>query len=138
LNRINAFSSVFGGEADVCMLALFYSFVANDTVTGRHIRAVGGNKHAAKLSGVKSRRIDFLVMMNMSVLAALAGMIFVGCGSRGPSFFCRQDRLGRFIGTHQSCPYGSRVTSQGAWNDVDICARRDMDPAADFGFEGGN
>ena len=32
---------------------------------------------AAALSGVKDRRIDFFVMMNMSVLAAVAGMIYV-------------------------------------------------------------
>ena len=48
------------------------------TVIGRHIYAVGGNRHAAELSGVKTKKVNFLVMMNMSVLAALAGMIFVG------------------------------------------------------------
>ena len=60
------------------LLVLLYGFVASRTVVGRHIYAVGGNKHAAELSGVRGKRIDFLVMMNMSVLAALAGMIFVG------------------------------------------------------------
>ena len=60
------------------VLVLIYGFVASKTVVGRHIYAVGGNKHAAELSGVRSKRIDFLVMMNMSILAALAGMIFVG------------------------------------------------------------
>ena len=60
------------------VLVLLYGFMASKTVVGRHIYAVGGNKHAAELSGVRSRRIDFLVMVNMSVLSALAGMIFVG------------------------------------------------------------
>ncbi|MGJ6979560.1 multiple monosaccharide ABC transporter permease [Aestuariimicrobium soli] len=58
-------------------LVLVYSFVAGRTIVGRHVYAVGGNRHAAQLSGVKTKRIDFLVMVNMSVLAALAGMIFV-------------------------------------------------------------
>lgn len=58
-------------------LVIIYSFVTNHTVFGRHIYAVGGNRQAAKLSGVKDRRVDFFVMMNMSVLAAVAGMIFV-------------------------------------------------------------
>ncbi|WP_022910538.1 multiple monosaccharide ABC transporter permease [Aestuariimicrobium kwangyangense] len=58
-------------------LVLVYSFVAGRTILGRHVYAVGGNRHAAQLSGVKTKRIDFLVMVNMSVLAALAGMIFV-------------------------------------------------------------
>lgn len=62
----------------LAVLVLFYGFVSTRTVVGRHIYAVGGNKHAAELSGVRSKRIDFLVMMNMSILASLAGMIFVG------------------------------------------------------------
>lgn len=57
-------------------LVLIYGFVSSRTITGRHIYAVGGNRLAAELSGVKSKRINFLVMMNMSVLAALAGMMF--------------------------------------------------------------
>jgi putative multiple sugar transport system permease protein len=60
------------------VLVVVYSFVTNSTVFGRHIYAVGGNRMAAALSGVKDRRIDFFVMMNMSVLAAVAGMIYVG------------------------------------------------------------
>ena len=59
------------------VLVLFYSFITRNTIFGRHIYAVGGNKLAAELSGVKSRRVNFLVMMNMSILASLAGMIFV-------------------------------------------------------------
>jgi putative multiple sugar transport system permease protein len=60
------------------VLVLFYSFVTRNTTFGRHIYAVGGNWHAAELSGVNIRRINFLVMMNMSILASLAGMIAVG------------------------------------------------------------
>ncbi len=62
----------------LAVLVLIYGFVSTRTVIGRHIYAVGGNKPAAELSGVRGKRIDFLVMMNMSILAALAGMIFVG------------------------------------------------------------
>jgi putative multiple sugar transport system permease protein len=58
-------------------LVILYSFITRNTIGGRHIYAVGGNRVAATLSGVKDRRVDFFVMMNMSVLAALAGMIFV-------------------------------------------------------------
>jgi putative multiple sugar transport system permease protein len=56
---------------------LFYSFVTRNTIFGRHVYAVGGNRLAAELSGVKSKRVNFLVMMNMAILSALAGMIFV-------------------------------------------------------------
>ena len=58
-------------------LVIIYSFVSQRTIVGRHVYAVGGNKHAAELSGVRTKRVNFLVMMNMSILAALAGMIFV-------------------------------------------------------------
>ena len=72
------------------VLIILYSFVTRSTIFGRHIYAVGGNWHAAELSGVKIKRINFFVMMNMSVLAALAGMISVARSvSSGP-----QDGLG--------------------------------------------
>ena len=53
-----------------------YSFVMQRTIIGRHVYAIGGNVDAATMSGVRTRRIDFLVMTNMGVLAALAGMVF--------------------------------------------------------------
>jgi putative multiple sugar transport system permease protein len=58
-------------------LVIAYSFFTRNTAGGRHIYAVGGNSRAAELSGVKLRRVNFFVMMNMSVLAALAGMIWI-------------------------------------------------------------
>jgi putative multiple sugar transport system permease protein len=60
------------------VLVLVYGFVSSRTITGRHVYAVGGNKVAAALSGVNIRRTNFFVMMNMSVLAALAGIVFIG------------------------------------------------------------
>ncbi len=67
------------------VLVLIYGFIANRTIIGRHVYAVGGNRHAAELSGVRSKRVNFLVMMNMSILAALAGMMFAARStSSGP------------------------------------------------------
>ncbi|WP_328946333.1 sugar ABC transporter permease [Streptomyces sp. NBC_00250] len=59
------------------VLVLAYSFYTRNTVGGRSIYAVGGNARAAELSGVKLKRVNFLVMTNMGILSALAGMIFV-------------------------------------------------------------
>ena len=68
------------------ILVLVYGFVTRNTTFGRHIYAVGGNWHAAELSGVKIRRINFLVMLNMSVIASIAGMIGVArAGASGPA-----------------------------------------------------
>jgi putative multiple sugar transport system permease protein len=68
------------------VLVIVYGFVTRTTVFGRHLYAVGGNSNAAVLSGVNSKRVNFLVMMNMSVLAAIAGMVYVGyANASGPS-----------------------------------------------------
>ncbi|SDS77581.1 putative multiple sugar transport system permease protein [Paraoerskovia marina] len=56
-------------------LIIGYTFVLNRTVFGRHIYAVGGNRHAAVLSGVNSRRVDFGIFVNMGVLAAVAAIV---------------------------------------------------------------
>ena len=60
----------------LAVLVLVYGIVMNRTVFGRHIYAIGGNRHAAELSGIKTRRVDFLLFVNMGLLAALAGLIF--------------------------------------------------------------
>jgi putative multiple sugar transport system permease protein len=60
----------------LAVLVLIYGVVQNRSVFGRHIYAIGGNRHAAELSGVKTRQVDFFIFVNMGVLAALAGMVF--------------------------------------------------------------
>ncbi|WP_199566622.1 multiple monosaccharide ABC transporter permease [Streptomyces triticagri] len=60
----------------MCGLLLGLGYVMRNAVVGRHIYALGGNSAAAKLSGVKDRRVTFLVFVNMGVLAALAGCVY--------------------------------------------------------------
>jgi putative multiple sugar transport system permease protein len=60
----------------LAVLVLIYGILQNRSVIGRHIYAIGGNRHAAELSGIKTRQVDFFLFVNMGVLAALAGMIF--------------------------------------------------------------
>lgn len=68
------------------LLIIVYHTVTERTRLGRHIYAVGGNKTAAALSGVNVSRTYFFTMMNMSVLAALAGIIYLGrATAAGPS-----------------------------------------------------
>ncbi|MEE6258719.1 multiple monosaccharide ABC transporter permease [Plantactinospora sonchi] len=59
-------------------LVIGYSVLTNRSVFGRQIYAVGGNLHAATLSGVKVKSVIFWLFVNMGVLAALAGVIFAG------------------------------------------------------------
>ena len=62
----------------VVVLALVYSFISERTVLGRSVYAIGGNKAAAELTGVKVVKTNFFVMCNSAFLAALAGMLFIG------------------------------------------------------------
>ncbi len=57
------------------VLVIVYSFIMNRTPFGRHVYAVGGNLKAARLSGIDTKRVDFMVFVNMGLLAALAGII---------------------------------------------------------------
>ncbi len=59
------------------VLIAVYTFIMNRTVIGRWIYAVGGNLKAAKLSGINTSRVTFFAFVNMGVLAAVAGLIFV-------------------------------------------------------------
>ena len=60
------------------ILIILYYLITERTSFGRHVYAVGGNKAAAELSGVNVKRTYFLTMLNMSILAAVAGILFVG------------------------------------------------------------
>jgi putative multiple sugar transport system permease protein len=57
------------------VLVVAYSFVMGRTVFGRHIYAIGGNRQAARLSGVNTRSVDFWIFVNIGVLAGLTGVI---------------------------------------------------------------
>lgn len=50
-------------------------FVLTQTRFGRHVYAVGGNPHAAKVSGLPVRKIRFSVYVIAGGLAGLAGMV---------------------------------------------------------------
>lgn len=80
---INAFTYVlsqYKGIPNVLVLLaaliIIYSFLSMKTVIGRHIYALGGNEKAARLSGIKTKRLTFWVFINMGVLAALSGLVF--------------------------------------------------------------
>ena len=55
----------------VVAIVLLYSFVTDKTTIGRHFYVVGGNREAARLSGVNTRRIMFLAYLNMAVLTVI-------------------------------------------------------------------
>jgi putative multiple sugar transport system permease protein len=60
----------------VLIVVAIYQFMTTQTVLGRHIYAVGGNPEAAQLSGVNVKRITYIVFCSMSMLSALAGIMY--------------------------------------------------------------
>lgn len=65
----------------VLYVIIFYAimiFVLSYTKFGRGIYALGGNSHAARLSGIKVKRLEVLVYVICGVFAAFAGIMLLG------------------------------------------------------------
>ncbi|MFE6757567.1 multiple monosaccharide ABC transporter permease [Streptomyces sp. NPDC057684] len=60
----------------LAVLLVAFGYVMRNAVIGRHVYAIGGNLPAAKLSGVRDKKVTFAVFLNMGMLAALAGLVF--------------------------------------------------------------
>lgn len=59
----------------LAILIMIYGFLTTKTTLGRQIYAIGGNRKAAELSGVKTKKLTFWIFVNMGVLSALAGLL---------------------------------------------------------------
>jgi putative multiple sugar transport system permease protein len=57
---------------------LAFHFILNNTVLGRYIYAVGGNPRSAKLSGINSEMVTFIVFCFMGGLTGLAAVVSTG------------------------------------------------------------
>ncbi|MCT1479203.1 multiple monosaccharide ABC transporter permease [Microbacterium sp. p3-SID336] len=60
----------------LAVLVIAYGVITQRSVFGRHVYAIGGNLHAALLSGVNVRKVNFWIFVNMGFLAAVAGVVF--------------------------------------------------------------
>ncbi|KFI46724.1 putative multiple sugar transport system permease protein [Bifidobacterium bohemicum] len=58
----------------VGVLVVVYNFILTRTVFGRHVYAVGGNRKAAVLSGINTKRVDFILFVHMGFLSAVAAI----------------------------------------------------------------
>lgn len=58
----------------VALLVVAYNFILTNTVFGRHVYAVGGNRKAAILSGINTKRVDFTLFVHMGLLSAIAAI----------------------------------------------------------------
>lgn len=58
----------------VLILVAIFTFVQNKTLFGRRIYAIGGNKAACQLAGIKIKRITLIVFVMSGVIASIAGI----------------------------------------------------------------
>lgn len=54
----------------------FYTFLTTKTTFGRHVYAIGGNKEAAKLSGINIRKRTLWIFISSGILGAIGGIIY--------------------------------------------------------------
>ena len=69
----------------IIVLYAFASWFMNHTITGRSIYAVGGNPEAARVAGIKNKRILFFAYITCSVFATIAGIIFISRTNSAPA-----------------------------------------------------
>jgi D-xylose transport system permease protein len=68
----------------LAVTALIMAYVSNNTRFGRYAYAIGGNREAARLSGINIKRNIFLVFVLMGLLCGIAGIVlasYVGYGT---------------------------------------------------------
>jgi D-xylose transport system permease protein len=66
------------------VLAVGVAYMADNTKFGRHAYAIGGNREAARLSGINIQRNVFLIMVLMGGLCGVSGIVlasYVGYGT---------------------------------------------------------
>jgi len=85
INRDSLFAisnlQMFGGRFSAMflfgiLLIIIYSAILSRTTFGRRIFMTGGNRMAARLSGVNTNRIRMLLFINNGVLAVLGGFLW--------------------------------------------------------------
>lgn len=70
----------------LALVAVVMTYVSNNTRFGRYAYAIGGNREAARLSGINIRRQIFLIFTLMGFLSGVAGIVlasYVGYGTIG-------------------------------------------------------
>jgi D-xylose transport system permease protein len=60
----------------VAILVLLFNFISTKTVFGRRVYAIGGNKEAARLSGINIKALNMAIFVAMGVLSAISGIVF--------------------------------------------------------------
>jgi D-xylose transport system permease protein len=81
---VNRFNGVQVPVLLMAIVALIMAYLDTNTPFGRHAYALGGNKEAARLSGINVKRNLFMIFVLMGLLCGVAGIVlasYVGYGT---------------------------------------------------------
>jgi D-xylose transport system permease protein len=81
---VNLYNGVQVPVLILAVTAIIYSYVSTNTRYGRYAYALGGNREAARLSGINIKKETFMVFTTMGLLSGLAGVVlasYVGYGT---------------------------------------------------------
>ncbi len=81
---VNQFNGVQVPVLLMAIVALVMSYLSTNTPFGRHAYALGGNKEAARLSGINIKKNVFTIFVVMGLLCGVAGIAlasYVGYGT---------------------------------------------------------
>ncbi|MCL1898722.1 MAG: sugar ABC transporter permease [Micrococcales bacterium] len=93
----------------VAVLIVIFTFIQNRTVHGRHVYAIGGNLNAAILSGVNTRRVNFVLFCFQGLLCAACAIIVMSrLGASTPTM-----QLGAELDAIAACFIGGAAVTGG-------------------------
>jgi D-xylose transport system permease protein len=81
---VNQYSGVQIPVLILAVLAVVVAYMSNNTKFGRYTYAIGGNREAARLSGINIRGTNFRIFVLMGLLCGVSGVImasYVGYGT---------------------------------------------------------
>ena len=74
IERVNEYRGVQNPVLLLIIVALIMTYLSNNTKFGRYAYAIGGNREAAKLSGININRNIFLIFVSMGFLCGVSGV----------------------------------------------------------------
>jgi D-xylose transport system permease protein len=67
----------------MAVVAVVFTYLANNTKFGRYTYALGGNKEATRLSGININRVVFTVFILIGLLCGVSGIVLTGYVAAG-------------------------------------------------------
>jgi D-xylose transport system permease protein len=116
LFSVNAYKGIPAPVLLLAVVAMVMMYVANNTRFGRYVYAIGGNREAARLSGINITSVLFRVFVLMGFLCGVAGIVlasYVGYGTIAAGQGYELDAIAACI-LGGTSPLGGVVTIPGA------------------------